>query len=94
LGENFFPGQGLECDSLSLTMEPGETLTLTTGNQYYWPSLSHFNVPISAGVLIYAQVDSAHSDTDYGGVMETHEKISGLQQYQRPSDHNDGLIPI
>lgn len=61
----------------ALPLEPGETLTLTSGDQHYWPSLSHFNVPIPAGALIYAQVDSAHSDTDYGGVMETHEKISG-----------------
>jgi hypothetical protein len=61
----------------ALPLEPGETLTLTSGDQYYWPSLSHFNVPIPAGALIYTQVDSAHSDTDYGGVMETHEKISG-----------------
>lgn len=62
------------------------TLTLTTGDGYYWPSLSNLSSPLPAGTCIYVQVDSASTITTYGAVMETHEvnggaynNISGMQ---------------
>lgn len=60
----------------ALPLDPGETLTLTSGDTYYWPSLSQWRMPIQAGTLIYAQVDSAHINTSYGGVLESHEKTN------------------
>lgn len=58
----------------ALPLDPGESLVLTSGGDYYWPTLSHVITPITRGTAIYAQVDSAHTGTNYGGVMESHEK--------------------
>jgi len=62
----------------ALPLDPGETLTLSTGGAYYWPGLSHFSSPIAAGSVIYVQVDSAHTGTSYGGVLESHEKSGSI----------------
>ncbi len=60
----------------ALPLNPGESLTLTIGDSYYWPDLSNFDTPLPSGSSVYAQVDLANAQTTYGGVLESHE-ISG-----------------
>jgi PKD repeat protein len=60
----------------ALPLEPGESLTLTMGDAYFFANLSNFSTPLPAGSPVYAQVDSVNSLTGYGGVLESHE-ISG-----------------
>lgn len=72
-------GQGLVwgVTAPALPLRPGERLILTNGDRYYWPDKSHVVSPIPAGALLYAQADSAHRGTSYGGVLEGHEKQNG-----------------
>src|SRR5690606_33175129 len=60
------------CDD-ALPLQPGASLTLTVGDDYFMPDASNFSGAMAAGTVLYAQVDSAHSDTDYGAVLEAHE---------------------
>ena len=60
-----------------LPLEPGETLTLTLGDPYYRASLSNPGGPITAGTQLYAQVDSFNAATNYGAVLEQHERDGG-----------------
>jgi CSLREA domain-containing protein len=60
----------------ALPMQPGAVLTLTLSSPYYWVNLSHL-VNISPNTPIYAQVDSANTDTTYGAVLEAHEIVGG-----------------
>lgn len=64
--------------SPAVPMQPGDTLTLSLDDAYYWPSLSNLPDTIPADSVIYAQVDSANANTDYGGVLESHEAQGGL----------------
>ncbi len=57
----------------ALPLEPGETINLTLGDAYNWPSLSNFSGTLPAGTVLYGQVDSANTNTNYGGVLEKHE---------------------
>jgi photosystem II stability/assembly factor-like uncharacterized protein len=59
----------------ALPLQPGESFTLTTGGDYYWPSSSNINWPLSPGDAVYAQVDSV--GTTYGAVNEDHEMSGG-----------------
>lgn len=52
------------------------TLTLTVNDPYYWKSLSHWPSTLSQNKPIYVQVDSANTETTYGGVLELHELMS------------------
>jgi hypothetical protein len=56
------------------------TLTYSTNpsapNLYYSKSNSYFTGTMQPGTAVYAQVDSSHLATSYGGVLENHE-ISG-----------------
>ena len=61
----------------NLMLAPGGTLTLTIGDAHYQPSLSNFLGSLPVGVPIYAQVDSAGSNTTYGAVPESHEVADG-----------------
>jgi PKD repeat protein len=61
----------------ALPLQPGDVLTLTVNDAYYWPTESAVTWPLPAGTPVYAQVDSAHAATTYGGVMEDHEIIGG-----------------
>ncbi len=76
---NFLADEGLVwgVDGVVLPMEPGEVITLTLGNALYWPTLSNLAGAIPAGTPIYAQVDSANTNTNYGGVLESHETGGG-----------------
>jgi uncharacterized repeat protein (TIGR01451 family) len=63
----------------ALPLDPGETLVLTTSRDrdgaYFWPQESVITWPLPAGTEIWAQVDSAHEETEYGGVLENHEIV-------------------
>lgn len=60
-------------------LAPNETLTLIYStaagapNLYYSPSNSNYSGTMAAGTAVYAQVDSSHLTTNYGGVLENHE---------------------
>src|SRR6185503_6868029 len=54
----------------AVPLAPGEVLTLTIGDAYYFPDLSNFTGPISPGTAVYAQVDSVGAS--YGAVLEGH----------------------
>jgi hypothetical protein len=58
-------------------LQPGATLTLNYGDQYYWQSLSRVNLPLGAGTVVYAQVDSWNGQTTYGAVLESDESAGG-----------------
>lgn len=60
----------------ALPMQPGDVLTLTLNSPYYWAAFSHL-VDIAPDTPVYAQVDSANTNTSHGGVLETHEIIEG-----------------
>jgi uncharacterized repeat protein (TIGR01451 family) len=69
---------GVTSDALPLY--PGEAITLTvtpSGGSYYFAGLSNVSWPLAAGTQVYAQADSAHSATSYGGVRESHEIVGG-----------------
>jgi uncharacterized repeat protein (TIGR01451 family) len=69
---------GVTSDALPL--KPGEAITLTVtpaGGGYYHADLSNVSWPLAPGTRVYAQADSAHTETSYGGVMENHEIIGG-----------------
>ena len=59
------------------TLEPGDVITLTVGDQYYNAQWSNMSWPLAAGTSVYAQADSARTDTGYGAVLEIHEIIGG-----------------
>ncbi|MCP5098729.1 MAG: hypothetical protein GY943_24525, partial [Chloroflexi bacterium] len=67
---------------IGVGLAPGEVLTLTYStdpaapNLYYMEANSLFSGTMAPGTTVYAQVDSAHLATSYGGVLENHE-ISG-----------------
>jgi len=61
----------------ALPLYPGEALTLTVSDDYYWPDESQVSWPLLAGTPVWAQVDSANADTDYGAVLENHEITGG-----------------
>jgi Big-like domain-containing protein len=60
-------------------IQPGTSLTLTYStapgapNLYYSAANSGYSGSLPADTAVYAQVDSAHLNTTYGGVLETHE---------------------
>ena len=62
----------------ALPLAPGETLKLTTGDAYYHENLSNFDGTLAANTPIFVQVDSAHTGTTYGAVLEMHEITNGL----------------
>jgi len=55
-------------------IEPGEALTLTVGDAFYYTAYSHLERPLPAGADLYVHVDSA-GDSAYGGVLESHEAL-------------------
>ncbi len=61
----------------ALPLGPGEVFTLTLQDAYYQAGQSQVTWPLPAQTPVYAQVDSAHADTEYGAVLENHE-MTGL----------------
>lgn len=62
-------------------LQPGETLVLTVGDTYYKPELSKLPERLSPDMATYVQVDSANTETTYGGVLETDEVVGGDLSY-------------
>jgi hypothetical protein len=58
----------------ALPLRPGEVLTLTYQDAYYWPTNSRFLESLAPGTPVYAQVDAYNADTTYGAVLELHER--------------------
>jgi len=65
-------------EGAALPILPGETLILTMSDSYYRTDLSQLPVTIAIGTPIYAQVDSANANTNYGNVNEIHEINGGI----------------
>jgi hypothetical protein len=67
----------------ALPLDAGETLTLTFCPEpggvswYYDAEHSDFMSALDAGTPVYVQVDSADTTTDYGAVLEGHERAGG-----------------
>jgi hypothetical protein len=57
----------------ALPIPAGATRTLTIGDAYYQATRSSPTIAITPGAALYVQVDSANTNTTYGGVLETHE---------------------
>ncbi len=57
----------------ALPIDVGGAITLTVGDDYYWPDRTLVSWPLTLGLPVYVQVDSANVDTFYGGVPEIHE---------------------
>ena len=64
---------------VTVGLAPGETLTLTYStdpaapNLYYSAANSNYSGNLVPGTAVYAQVDSVHLGTSYGGILELHE---------------------
>jgi hypothetical protein len=56
----------------ALPLDPGETLTLTSGDIYYFPALSS-PAPLPVGASVFALADSVNFGTSYGAVQEINE---------------------
>lgn len=61
----------------ALPLLPGESLTLSVGDAYFWPSYSYVEWPLEEGTAVYAQADSYNPTTTYGAVREVHEATGG-----------------
>lgn len=60
-------------------VQPGESITLTIGDPNFRPHLSRIPGSMPGGTPVYVQVDSANTETSFGGVHEMHEVTgSGL----------------
>ncbi|MCA9930637.1 MAG: hypothetical protein KC419_19265, partial [Anaerolineales bacterium] len=57
----------------ALPLQPGERLTLTLSSPYARPALSNIKWPLSPGISIDVQVDSAKVGSPDGAVRELHE---------------------
>ena len=68
---------------VNVSIPAGDSLTLSystvTGapNLYYSAANSSYGGTLPVDTPVYAQVDSAHLNTTYGGVLETHEILGG-----------------
>ncbi|MBK8903065.1 MAG: tandem-95 repeat protein [Anaerolineaceae bacterium] len=69
---------------VSVSIPAGESLTLRYStapgapNLYYSAVNSSYSGSLPVGTPVYAQVDSAHLNTTYGGVLEIHEILGGV----------------
>jgi PKD repeat protein len=68
--------EGMVWGVAGITLNPGQSLTLTNNGTHYRTDLSNFSGSLVVGTPIFAQVDSAHAATTYGNVWENQE-ISG-----------------
>ncbi len=71
-------GQGLVWGVSNVTLNPGQSLTLTINGDHYRADLSDFTGPLPTGTPVYAQVDAANTTTTYGNVLENHESSGGV----------------
>ncbi|MCP5096050.1 MAG: hypothetical protein GY943_10890 [Chloroflexi bacterium] len=54
-------------------LSPGQSLTLSLNDTYYVAAKSNMPATIPSGTVLYAQVDSANTNTNYGAVLESDE---------------------
>lgn len=66
-------GEGIVWGVTNISLAPGESLVLDLNSPAYAPALSNFSGSIATGSAVYAQVDSANVNTNYGNVLEDHE---------------------
>jgi hypothetical protein len=59
----------------ALPLLPGESLVLMLDDAYFDAGMSRLSLPAGRGTAVYAQVDSAHTKTTYGAVLENHERL-------------------
>ena len=62
---------------VTVDVQAGGVITLTIGDEYYWPTFSNLTGALAEGTPVYAQADSASTDTTYGAVLENHEITGG-----------------
>ncbi|MBI3958621.1 MAG: DUF4397 domain-containing protein, partial [Chloroflexi bacterium] len=62
----------------ALPLLPGQELRLSYGDAFYAAAYSEFSGGLAVGTSVYAQVDSWDKRTDYGAVLEEHERWGGL----------------
>lgn len=62
-------------------MQPGESTILTIGDANFRPLLSRVPGVLPRGTVIYVQVDSANTETTFGGVHEMHEVPGSAAPY-------------
>ena len=70
-------GEGIVWGVTNVTLAPGDSMILSLASPYYDAANSNFSGSIVAGSTVYAQVDSANANTNYGNVLETHEILNG-----------------
>jgi hypothetical protein len=56
----------------ALPLDPGDTLTLTSGDAFYFPALSSAP-PLPVGANVFALADSVNFGTSYGAIQESDE---------------------
>lgn len=57
----------------ALPLQPGAALTLATGDAYFLPEYSMFDLPLASDQPVYVQADSFGENTTYGAVLEVDE---------------------
>ncbi len=57
----------------SVTIFPGGSIVIFTGDKFFSPTLSTFKGHFDESMNVYVQVDSDNKYTDYGNILETHE---------------------
>ena len=62
----------------ALPLLPGDSLVLTLDDAYFAEGHSRLSLPVAVGTAVYAQVDSANTNTTYGNVLENHESNGGV----------------
>mgnify|MGYP002713010523 CR=1 FL=1 len=71
-----------------VALAPGGQITLTLNHPSLTPEKSNYSGTFNEEDIIYVQVDSAHTGTSYGGVLEAHEQSGGtynnIAQYIKP----------
>ncbi|HQK12645.1 MAG TPA: hypothetical protein PLJ78_01740, partial [Anaerolineae bacterium] len=60
-------------DREALPIPPGATQTIRLYDTYYKPDYSHLPEALRVGDVLYVQVDSVNSKTNYGAILENHE---------------------
>jgi len=72
-----YGGQGLVWGLVDLSnpLAPNETITLTVDSPYFMPEHSNIGDGWTDAITttVYVQVDSVHTETNYGGILERHE---------------------
>jgi PKD repeat protein len=80
------------------TLDPGESLTLTSGDAYYFATASSASFPV--GAQVYALPDSVNHKTSYGNVQEGNEDnnlfgpIVSTASSEPPSSAQAGTPPM